>query len=342
VCGQKHGKADVYLRHPFFTAKCAKHTSLITPSQSTNFVMTMVPQRNKRRRSSLLPIMLCIATLTVRRIRVLAWVTTTANCRTGSRYGSDKPTTRSCRFPWIGTELDTYRRSTTTTTRRLLSTPSSASSSSFSDDAFVEARRRFQLACELHEKNTASVPPTLDQILRDFETESSAPSFWDADQKERNTYVTSQISYYSRLSSRVAQWNRNREDCEVALEMMVAASSSSSDEEDSLSFSAAEKRSLLEEFQTASTALLEDGERFQLELLLSGPYDNQPCRLLITAGAGGTEANDWVADLKRMYERHAEKMGFSITIEDVSQGDVVGYKSVELILSGGPGHPYGW
>ena len=112
--------------------------------------------------------------------------------------------------------------------------------------------------------------------------------------------------------------------------------------DDLLSFSAAEQQSLLEEFQTSSTALLEDGERFQLELLLSGPYDNQPCRLLITAGAGGTEANDWVADLKRMYERHAEKMGFSITLEDATQGDVVGYKSVELILRGGPGHPYGW
>jgi PCRF domain len=283
----------------------------------------------------LLPIMLCIATLTVRRIRVLAWVTattTTKSSRIGSRYCSEKT-----KFPLIGTELDTHW---STTTRRLLSTPSSSSSSSssYSEDALVEAKRRFQLGCELHEKNSASIPPTLDQILRDFETESSAPSFWDADQKERNTYVTSQISYYSRLSSRVAQWNRNREDCEVALEMLT----SSSDDDDSLSFSAAEKQSLLEEFQTSSTALLEDGERFQLELLLSGPYDHQPCRLLITAGAGGTEANDWVADLKRMYERHAEKMGFSITIEDVTQGDVVGYKSVELILSGGPGHPYGW
>ena len=39
-------------------------------------------------------------------------------------------------------------------------------------------------------------------------------------------------------------------------------------------------------------ALLEDGKSFELELLLSGPYDNQPARLIVTAGDGGTKAND--------------------------------------------------
>jgi peptide chain release factor 2 len=85
---------------------------------------------------------------------------------------------------------------------------------------------------------------------------------------------------------------------------------------------------------------LQQGESYQLELLLSGPYDDQPCRILLTAGAGGTEANDWVADLKRMYQRHAEKMGYSVKVEDEQAGDV-GYKSVELIVAG-DGHPYGW
>ena len=59
-------------------------------------------------------------------------------------------------------------------------------------------------------------------------------------------------------------------------------------------------------------------------------------------GLAGTEANDWVADLRRMYERHAEKMGYSVVVEDSQPGEVVGYKSVEMVISGGPGHPYGW
>merc|ERR1711957_173941 len=57
--------------------------------------------------------------------------------------------------------------------------------------------------------------------------------------------------------------------------------------------------------------------------------------------------NDWVSDLKRMYERHAQKMGYILKIEDEQKGDVVGYKSVEMIVSSstsgdGAAHPYGW
>lgn len=106
-------------------------------------------------------------------------------------------------------------------------------------------------------------------------------------------------------------------------------------------FSMKEKESLLEELKIASEKLLEDGKRYELELLLSGPYDDQPCRILLTAGAGGTEANDWVSDLRRMYERHASKMGFTVTLEDEQAGEVVGFKSVELIVNGGA-NPYGW
>lgn len=110
-----------------------------------------------------------------------------------------------------------------------------------------------------------------------------------------------------------------------------------------------ERESLLEELQLAVQQLLTENERYQLELLLSGPYDDQPCRLVLTAGAGGTEANDWVADLRRMYERHAERMGFSCIIEDSQPGEVVGYKSVEMVISCGASgsdgsgrYPYGW
>ena len=57
-------------------------------------------------------------------------------------------------------------------------------------------------------------------------------------------------------------------------------------------------------------SFLEDEKSFKFELLLSGPFDNQPAHLILTAGAGGMEANNWMVDLKRMYERHAEKKGY--------------------------------
>jgi peptide chain release factor 2 len=204
--------------------------------------------------------------------------------------------------------------------------------SSFSTEALGEAKREFQQALNLYESNLDATPSNIDQILSDLETEASDPDFWEASNSARNSLVTSQISQYSRLVSRLQEWKSQKEDCEVALDMLL-------EEEDGL-FSNEEKASLLQELQENSQNLLQDNERYQLELLLSGPYDDAPCRILLTAGAGGTEANDWVSDLKRMYERHASKMGYTCKTEDSQTGEVVGYKSVELVIEGL--NPYGW
>lgn len=209
----------------------------------------------------------------------------------------------------------------------------STTSPTFSEEALGEAKREFQRALELYETNLKGTPSNLDKIVSDLETESSDPAFWDSENKSRNTVVTNQISQYTRLQSQLQQWETWKGDGQVALEMLL--------EEEALS--QGEKAGMLQELQTAASQLLADNERYQLQLLLSGPYDDQPCRLVLTAGAGGTEANDWVADLRRMYERHAERLGFTYQVEDSQPGDVVGYKSVEMVISGGPtGHPYGW
>ncbi|VEU38605.1 unnamed protein product [Pseudo-nitzschia multistriata] len=217
----------------------------------------------------------------------------------------------------------------------------------------ADLQRGFQKARELHEENLKSIPPNLDRIVEELETETAEPSFWDADNKARNALVTARLSKYGRLKNRVGEWQRLKEDCEVALEMVLDSETGGDGVPGSSSsvFTEEEYNSLLQEFGASSDKLLADGERYQLESFLSGPYDDQPCRILLTAGAGGTEANDWVADLKRMYERHASKMGYSLTIEDQQPGDVVGYKSVEMIVASPPGgsggegaaeHPYGW
>ena len=219
------------------------------------------------------------------------------------------------------------------------STAAKSSNNKFTNEAFGEAKRFYQDALELYETNLKSTPANAQQILEELEIESTDPSFWDADNKDRNAQVTSQISFYSGIVSRLKEWKTLKEDCEVAIEMLA-------EEEADDMFTEEEKFDMLHELESSSSKLLEANEKYQLELLLSGPYDDQPCRILLTAGAGGTEANDWVADLRRMYERHASKMGFAIKCEDEQAGDVVGYKSVELMISavaGAPNqHPYGW
>jgi peptide chain release factor 2 len=166
----------------------------------------------------------------------------------------------------------------------------------FSDESLSDVKRRFQKAVELYETNVQACPPNVNTILAELETEASEPEFWEASNQARNAYITSQISQYSRVSSMLEEWEALKGDGETAMEMLF------SEDADEL-FSTEEKEALLDELAVASQKLFDDGERYQLELLLSGPYDDQPCRILLTAGAGGTEATDWVADLRRMYDR---------------------------------------
>lgn len=228
-----------------------------------------------------------------------------------------------------------------------------ASQSSSPDYNLADVQREFKTATDLYSENIKATPGNLDMIVEELETETADPSFWDAENKDRNAVVTAQLSKYGRLQNRLKSWQQLKEDGEVALEMLgltaEGGEESAAQDDDEPLFTEDEYASLVEELRISADALLKDGERYQLELLLSGPYDDQPCRILLTAGAGGTEANDWVADLKRMYERHARKTGYTIKIEDEQQGDVVGFKSVEMIVSspagGGDGsaqHPYGW
>ena len=242
-----------------------------------------------------------------------------------------------------------YRNPISSSHTRLFASTSQSSSSS-SDYNLADVQRKFRTATELYQENLKAIPKNLDIIVEELENESADPSFWDAENKDRNALVTAQMSKYGRLQNRLKEWKRLQEDGEEAIEMLAMSGDNeeSTSEEEPL-FTEEEYASLVEELKASTDKLLKDGELYKLELLLSGPYDDQPCRILLTAGAGGTEANDWVADLKRMYERHALKMGYSTKIEDEQQGDVVGFKSVEMIVSapvgGGDGtaqHPYGW
>jgi len=75
-------------------------------------------------------------------------------------------------------------------------------------------------------------------------------------------------------------------------------------------------------------------EKVELRSLLSGPHDNKHCFLTISAGVGGTEANDWADMLYRMYIFYCEKMGWEIEEVDRGFGAEVGIDSVTLHVKG--------
>jgi len=79
---------------------------------------------------------------------------------------------------------------------------------------------------------------------------------------------------------------------------------------------------------------------FEIEILLSNPYDANNAILEIHPGAGGTEAQDWASMLLRMYQRWAEDKGFNIETLNYLAGDEAGVKSVTLLIKGHNAYGY--
>lgn len=80
--------------------------------------------------------------------------------------------------------------------------------------------------------------------------------------------------------------------------------------------------------------------RLELFSMFVGKYDNKNCYITLQAGSGGTEAQDWVSMLLRMYLRWAESKKFKTEIIEESKGEVIGIKSVTIKVIGE--YAYGW
>jgi peptide chain release factor 2 len=74
--------------------------------------------------------------------------------------------------------------------------------------------------------------------------------------------------------------------------------------------------------------------RHEFRLLLSGPHDRDAAILSLHAGAGGTDAQDFVQMLMRMYLRWAEQQGYKTEILDSLRGQEAGFKSVTISVTG--------
>jgi peptide chain release factor 2 len=70
------------------------------------------------------------------------------------------------------------------------------------------------------------------------------------------------------------------------------------------------------------------------ELLFNGPYDDHDAILRLSAGVGGTDAQDWTQMLERMYLRWAEKSGMKAEVLEESGGEEAGLKSAVIGVSG--------
>lgn len=97
---------------------------------------------------------------------------------------------------------------------------------------------------------------------------------------------------------------------------------------------AEEDFSTLDEIKSERREIEDEIEEFRIETLLSGEYDKNNAILTIHAGAGGTEACDWVQMLLRMYTRWGDRKGLKLQTIDYLPGDEAGIKSVTLEVIG--------
>ena len=158
--------------------------------------------------------------------------------------------------------------------------------------------------------------PILQARIADLEQVAAQPDFWD-------DRATAQVTLQNLddLKSSLEQfdrWKSDLADAGAALEIL-------SIENDEL---------LLIEADQNLRQLAEELDRWELERLLSGIYDTKGAVLTINAGAGGTDAQDWAEMLLRMYTRWAEKHKYQVQIDEISEGEEAGLKSVTIEVIG--------
>lgn len=88
------------------------------------------------------------------------------------------------------------------------------------------------------------------------------------------------------------------------------------------------------EFEGQLDAMEIELNRLKKDLLFNGPYDDHAAILKLSAGAGGTDAQDWTEMLERMYLRWAEKSGMKTELIERSTGEEAGIKSSTISISG--------
>ena len=91
---------------------------------------------------------------------------------------------------------------------------------------------------------------------------------------------------------------------------------------------------LIKESESSLIDLEKQLDKYDIQQMLSGEYDDADAFLSINAGAGGTDAQDWANMLLRMYIRWAETRNWKVELVDKSDGEEAGIKSATIKISG--------
>ena len=162
----------------------------------------------------------------------------------------------------------------------------------------------------------------LEEEKKELEQKISKQDFWDNQEKTsiiltKMKRIQSKIENYRKLQAEI-------ENLESLNELLL-------EEEDI---------ELGKEVLQSTINLEEKIKKIELETLLSGKYDKNNAIVTLHPGAGGTEAQDWVEMLYRMYTKWATNNGFKLQELDYLEGDEAGIKSVTFLVKGENAYGY--
>jgi len=155
----------------------------------------------------------------------------------------------------------------------------------------------------------------IDQLyseLTSLKQQATQPSFWD---DTTNAQLT--MKRIAELETRIDPWRELQTATDDVYELAGLGDAAMADE----------LEQQLEELQAKFNEL-------KGELKFNGPYDDHGAIVVLSAGAGGTDAQDWTGMLLRMYIRYFEKNGWKYTTLEESSGEEAGLKSVALEVEG--------
>ncbi len=158
--------------------------------------------------------------------------------------------------------------------------------------------------------------------LKTLRAEQEDPAVWQ--DLERSARIGREISS---IEGKIAAYQKGRKALDDANEIIDLIEETGEEE-------------LVPELDKMMQAAADDIEDMRVRALLRGKYDNSNALLSIHAGAGGTEACDWVSMLYRMYCRYAERSGYKVTEIDRLPGDAAGLKSVDFKVEGENAYGY--
>eukprot|EP00250_Pteridium_aquilinum_P010525 c19451_g1_i1 orf=84-1487(+) len=197
------------------------------------------------------------------------------------------------------------------------SSESNRSVSTSSD--FYSVRKDVEYSTRLVRELLDSVDLAQDEAyMADLENQAAESSLWDDPAKAQK--ILSTLTEVKDKVTKLKDLQAKADDAQLIVQLLQEM-----DTEDA---------GLLKEASELASSLTRIFDQFETTKLLSGPYDKEGVRLTISAGAGGTDAQDWAEMLLRMYMRWGDRQGYKTRVTEKSVGEEAGIKSATIEMEG--------